>query len=101
MYMVTVIKWSTYRCLHFFAIAPHVQSVFLCKSNQLQKIITWDLKIKLTLYYFKKTLIHWILKTPLTFHGFEICPNLKKLCFFVQRQNQNETTLLRQNYDIY
>lgn len=86
--MVTVIKRSTYRCLHFFTIAPYIQSVFLCKGNQLQQIITWNLKIKLTLNYFKKSLIHWILKTPLTLHGFEILPNLKKLCFCSQTKSK-------------
>lgn len=86
-----VIKGSTYCCLHSFTIAPYIHSVFFCKNNKPKKIIIYDSKIKLIPYYFKKILIYWISKTPLTFHGFPIL-NLKKLCLlFVHRQNKNET----------
>ena len=42
--MVTVIKWSTYRCLHFFTIAPYIHNVFLCKSDRLEK--NYNLRFK-------------------------------------------------------
>lgn len=39
-------------------------------------------------------------ENSINFHGFETLLTLKQLClFFIHRQNQNETSLLRENCD--